>query len=184
MLKMPLKRNAIPVQKMIVIPAKTGFHIRMMAKRAPNIPNASNHPQLGLPYLFTSRAKLKVEIERNRMIKPTYKASTAMESAGFINNNAPITNVTIPKTRYQPQLSSCFLLATENRISKIPENRKPRLNNMAKTRYELAGDTNAVIAAPINSKPTISGTYQSFKDSDSGFRIRVFIVKELNVCYL
>jgi hypothetical protein len=159
----------------MVIPARTGFQIRMMAKRAPNIPKARSHPQLGLPYRFTSRAKLTVEMERNRITNPTYKASAAMESTGFINNNPPITNVTIPKTRYQPQLSSCFLLTTENRISKIPENRKPRLNNMAKTRYELAGDTNAIIAAPINNKPTISGTYQSFSASDKGLRIKVFI---------
>lgn len=86
----------------MLIPAKIGFQIKINEKIAPSIPEINNPPQFLLPYRFISIAKLIDEMERKRIIKPTYSAIVVIDKAGFVNNKRPTSVVIIPKTKAHP----------------------------------------------------------------------------------
>lgn len=63
-------------------------------------------------------------IDRNRNIKPMYKAKVKVETAGFINSKTPTIKVIMPRANVQPQFSIWFRLPIANTISENPPNKK------------------------------------------------------------
>jgi hypothetical protein len=77
--------------------------------------------------------------ERNINKNPIYNGKLIIDISGLNNKSIPTSIVIIPNTKLQPQLSSCFLLVIENITSRLPDNRKDKLNKIESAKYDSAG---------------------------------------------